>query len=147
MEARSMGVTVQRFSKQTSQWLNVIHTFDSALKVSSTQFLLLPFVFLFLLSLSLFLPPLVCVLSVAKQIFKTLSLGYGFSSWISSGFSFVFSTVLFRIYVLLIALEYGFFVNFFRFFAFTFLTDLFRICFMVSLWISSEFHFFCVLFS
>jgi hypothetical protein len=66
MEARSMGVTVQRFSKQTSQWLNVIHTFDSALKVSSTQFLLLPFVFLFLLSLSLFLPPLVCVLSVAK---------------------------------------------------------------------------------
>ncbi|CAK9235950.1 hypothetical protein BDL97_08G100700 [Sphagnum fallax] len=32
MEARSMGVTVQRFSKQTSQWLNVIHTFDSALK-------------------------------------------------------------------------------------------------------------------
>ncbi len=66
MEARSMGVTVQRFSKQTSQWLNVIHTFDSALKVSSTQFLLLPFVFLFLLSLSLFLSPLVCVLSAAK---------------------------------------------------------------------------------
>jgi hypothetical protein len=66
MEARSMSVTVQRFSKQTSQWLNVIHTFDSALKVSSTQFLLLPFVFLFLLSLSLFLSPLVCVLSAAK---------------------------------------------------------------------------------
>jgi hypothetical protein len=34
MEARSMSVTVQRFSKQTSQWLNVIHTFDSALKVA-----------------------------------------------------------------------------------------------------------------
>lgn len=34
MEARALGVTIQKFLKQTSQWLNVVHTFDSALKVS-----------------------------------------------------------------------------------------------------------------
>ncbi len=94
------------------------------------------------LSLSTSLCSFCCQIDLQDSFF-----GIWVSSWISSGFSFVFCTVLFRIYVLLIALEYGFFVNFFRFFAFMFLTDLFRICFMVSLWISSEFHFFCVLFS
>lgn len=32
MEARALGVTIQKFVKQTSHWLNVVHTFDSALK-------------------------------------------------------------------------------------------------------------------
>jgi len=32
MEARALGITVQKFVKQTSQWLTVVHTFDAALK-------------------------------------------------------------------------------------------------------------------
>lgn len=32
MEARALGMTIQKFTKQTSQWLNIVHTFDSALK-------------------------------------------------------------------------------------------------------------------
>ncbi|KAG0554373.1 hypothetical protein M758_12G088200 [Ceratodon purpureus] len=32
MEARALGVTIQKFLKQTSQWLNVVHTLDTALK-------------------------------------------------------------------------------------------------------------------
>ena len=35
MEARALGITVQKFVKQTSQWLTVVHTFDAALKVST----------------------------------------------------------------------------------------------------------------
>lgn len=35
MEARALAGTVQRFTKQSAQWLTVFHTFDSALKVSS----------------------------------------------------------------------------------------------------------------
>ncbi|XP_024356909.1 biogenesis of lysosome-related organelles complex 1 subunit 1 [Physcomitrium patens] len=32
MEARALGVTISKFVKQTSQWLTVVHTFDTALK-------------------------------------------------------------------------------------------------------------------
>lgn len=34
MEARALGVTIQKFTKQTSLWLTVVHSFDTALKVS-----------------------------------------------------------------------------------------------------------------